>query len=306
MFSWNNFSLQVRNSSLYLLRVAFFLVVLHGVLHAALIVTPDAASRQLGWFEIESDYANRVREQLGLSGNGTTQYINHLANLLRGDWGRSLHGNYEIGPFMATRILHSAPLLSLALLWIAFFPIPLAMSYARATSSRTLGVVRTIAAVGLIPQFLAAILGYAFYEHFFRPNVPAEFASLMRLVFASGALAVTPAMIVFVSAADTFEDVTRRPWVTVAHAMGHSWSRIRAMMVINVLYELRPLVTRVALHMFLGTAFAEMIFGIPGIGAAFISALATGDTPLLFAIVFMFGAIVLVLSGLEEREELST
>lgn len=267
-----------------------YILVLHLALHVALIAIPDAAARQLGWFAIDRDFNLRIQERLGIVGSPTDRYLAHLGRLLRGDLGVSLRGGFPVANLIAGRIAVSFPLWTVTSILIVLIPAPLAAIYASPRDRPILRGFRAASSVGLLPQFIVAVLLFVLFDRGLRPLLPPRFHPGLRLFLASLSVSTIPGLVIFTTAADLYEHEAKAPWVTVARAFGHGWIRIRLMMSANVLILLRTVYSRVVLYTLIGTAFTEIIFSISGIGAAFVEALTGGDVPVVFGIVLLFGA----------------
>jgi peptide/nickel transport system permease protein len=90
-------------------------------------------------------------------------------------------------------------------------------------------------------------------------------------------------------------DVVRLDYITTARAKGlpEKMTVIKHM----VRNALIPVVTLLALQVpaiFTGAVVTEQIFRVPGIGSLLITSILANDTPVIMAITFVFGALVLV------------
>ena len=78
-----------------------------------------------------------------------------------------------------------------------------------------------------------------------------------------------------------------------------SHAEIKLKLLRNVLIGLRPLLGRVVLGLLTGTIFAELLFGIPGVGHLFVEAVRQQDFNLMQAYLLFSGALALALSAFE-------
>lgn len=285
---------------LFLGRLLAFFLLLHALVFALFDLLPGAEFLQSGWAGVDPALLASTRERLGLNGSGLERYWSSLTHLLQGDLGRSVAGNYPVSELFASRLWNSVPqwLGAVALCVLA---IPLGMAFC----TRRIGLPRRIwlftSHALLIPQFMAAMVLFAFYISVVSPWIPQNLDTVARGCFAVFSAALLPAGMLFIAAANSARSYARENFATTYLAMGMSWTQIRLRLLRNVLIAMRPLIGRVILALLTGTLFAELTFAINGVGKLFVDSLRSSDWPTMQAWVLFVGAITLTVSLVERK-----
>ena len=75
-------------------------------------------------------------------------------------------------------------------------------------------------------------------------------------------------------------------------SLGVSLNRLKFILYKNLVYEIAPTLEKAMTGIITGLMFAEMVFGLPGIGALAIRAIRRSDTELLLGVVVVFSLLV--------------
>lgn len=281
-------------------RLLVFFLLLHLLVFALFDLLPGAEFLQTGWAGVDHALVASTRERLGLSGSWFERYLSSLTHLLRGDFGRSVAGDYPVSELFFSRIWNSLPPW-LGVIVLCALAVPLGMAFCR----RHVGLPQRFWLFSshalLIPQFMAAMFFFALYITAVSPWVPPEFDRSARLLFAVFSAALLPAGMLFIATANSARSCAQEPFVTTYLAMGMSWGQIRLRLLRNVLIALRPLIGRALLAVATGTMFGELTFGINGVSKLFVDSLRNSDWPTMQVWVLFVGAITLTVSLLERR-----
>jgi len=278
---------------------AFFLA-LHFLVFCLFDLLPSADFLQTGWAGADPALLASTRERLGLNGNWLERYWGSVIHLLHGDLGRSIAGGYPVANLFANRIGNSLPQW-LGVLGMCIFAVATGMMFCTRRVSVWQRLSVFLSHAFLIPQFLAALVLFAFYVSAVSPWVPRSADPIIRMVFATASAGLLPAAMLFIAAANSAQTYAREPFVLTYLAMGMNSAQIRWRLLRNVLIALRPLSGRVLLAVATGTLFAELTFSINGIGKLFVDSLKNSDWPTMQAWVVFVGGVILAVSLVERR-----
>ncbi|SNS25170.1 ABC transporter permease [Tropicimonas sediminicola] len=280
--------------SLLALFVVFAISVITFVLsHVAV----DPATGIAGDSATDADLA-AIRVQYGFDQPLMTQYAGYLADLARGDLGRSYLSGEPVGQIIAERVPATALLACLSLLFALGIAIPLGVLAALHANSWLDRMALTLAVVGqAVPNFWAGLLlillfgiklgwlpisGSDSLAHFILPAITlGSFAmpALMRLVRAG--------MI----------EVLEADYIRTARAMGLGEGQILFK------YALRnavlPVISLTAVQfgfMLGGSIVVESIFAVQGVGYLAWQSMSRSDMPVIQAIVLLISMIYILLT----------
>ncbi|MFD0979078.1 ABC transporter permease [Tropicimonas aquimaris] len=284
--------------SLLALFVVFSISVITFVLsHVAV----DPATGIAGDSATDADLA-AIRVQYGFDQSLMTQYAGYLADLARGDLGRSYLSGEPVGQIIAERVPATALLACLSLLFALGIAIPLGVLAALHANSWLDRMALTLAVVGqAVPNFWAGLLlillfgiklgwlpisGSDSLAHFILPAITlGSFAmpALMRLVRAG--------MI----------EVLEADYIRTARAMGLGEGQILFK------YALRnavlPVISLTAVQfgfMLGGSIVVESIFAVQGVGYLAWQSMSRSDMPVIQAIVLLISMIYILLTLLAD------
>jgi peptide/nickel transport system permease protein len=282
----------------YILRRLVFLLVT--VLVTSIIVfaitqaLPGDVARAVLGREAGPEQLEAFREQFGLNDPLPVQYINWLADFLRGDWGISLSTRSEILPLVLGRLRNSLMLASLTM----FIGVPLSVLLgvlAGLNEDRlpdTLISLGSLAVVGL-PEFVTGILlieifsrrlGWLPANSSIAPGATFREALPMLILPAITATLVLVAYIARLTRAGVIEEL-KRPYVRTATLKGISKTAVVFKHVLR--NALLPTVTVIAISfgwLISGLIVIENVFNYPGVGRLLVFAIDRQDLPLLQAV----------------------
>lgn len=260
----------------------------------------DPAQLMLG-LEAPAERVREVRALFGFDRPLYVQYAVWLADLLRGDFGVSLHSREAVTTLIASRVAVTFWLALLALLIALAIALPLGMAAALRPWSWIDLCSLVIAQLGLaVPSFWLGILlllvfavklqwlpllGYVNFT-----LSPAHW--LEHLLLPAFALGVIRAAILTRMFRLAFLEELGKEYVMVARAKGLPERRVLFHHTLR--NALLPVVTIAGLqlgYLFGGAIIIEQIFGLPGIGRLLLTAISGRDFPLLQGLI-AFMAIV--------------
>jgi peptide/nickel transport system permease protein len=260
---------------------------------ARIVLGADATLAQVAQFEAEN----------GLDRPVLVQYADWLADITRGDFGRS----FVTGRHVAGEIAAAVPV-TLSVVFLAFFlAIVFGLTIGVAAALRPGGffdrVVRVGTVIGLsIPAFWLGILLIRFVAVELRWFPPGGFIPLssgfwphlQTIAMPALSLAVYYIAVLARMTQASLSDVLGADHVRTARAMGLSAPRVVYYALINAL---PPVVNLAALsfgYMFGWALIIEQVFNIPGLSRGLLNAISQRDFLLLQAIVFLFTAVFIL------------
>lgn len=293
----------LRRTALGLLTL--FLVSL--VVFAATQALPGDPARAILGREATPQSLAALRQQLHLGQPAVEQYTHWLGGILTGNLGQSLAANEPVTKLIGTRIENSAFLMLLA----AIFSVPLAIvlgSVAAHRRDRAFDHVTSILLLALaaLPEFVVAIvLVVVFGTTVFQvlpavsliPPGSAPWHHFEELVLPT--VALTLAVSPYVAR------IMRASMVEVLESDYVEMARLKGLPERTVLWRhalpngIAPAIQVIALNLAYlagGIVVVEFVFGYPGIGGAFVDAVANRDLPVVQALAVLIAAAYVVLN----------
>lgn len=214
----------------------------------------DAAARQLGWQGVDVNILAQRRDSLGLAGSWPQRYFEGLWKLLHGDFGKSLSGGWQVTPVFTRQIVSSLPLWLVTATGAILLPLCLAPFFCARSEPKLLGLgTRSLAFLGLAPQFLAVVIVYGIWSALLSPRIAPEYHNAGEFCAAALGAGIYPAALVFLAASNTARSLSRETFVTVYVAKGLSWWQIRLRILRNIWIGCRTIIYRALLSVFIGS-----------------------------------------------------
>jgi peptide/nickel transport system permease protein len=140
-------------------------ILVSGVFFLTRILPADPARAAAGFFATETEVA-RIRVELGLDRPIHMQYLDYIARLLRGDFGKSVTSQRPIGPDLKRYFAASFELVVVSAIVYIAIVLPLGLALSARRSGVTGRIIRVIAiAGGAAPAFwIAFLLQIVFYS----------------------------------------------------------------------------------------------------------------------------------------------
>jgi peptide/nickel transport system permease protein len=264
------------------------------------VIPGDPALVMLGGESSPQEVA-ALREQLGLNKPLPVRYLEWLAQIARGDLGRSLYNKTQVAEELAWRLPTTLALVSLSLGFSLAIGIPAGLLSAAFRNSWIDHAARLLTLVSLsLPSFwlglmliilfslkldLLPIIGY-------RP-ITEDFRTGIRfLVLPSAALGTSLAAVLTRLTRSSMLEVLGQDYVRTARAKG---LRDRVVLMHHALRNaLIPIVTVVGLHLGIllgGSAVIETVFVLPGVGQLVVRSLYNRDLPVIQGLILYVAVI---------------
>ncbi|SMG54018.1 ABC transporter permease [Paraburkholderia susongensis] len=266
----------------------------------------DPATLMLGSRGTATDIAN-LTAQLGLDRPLWQQYLQFLADILRGSFGQSIAYRSAVAPLILARLGPTLALVGVSTLMALALTVPLAMLTALKRGSAFDHGVKLVFVVALsMPPFWLGILlvlllsiqwplfpvsgyGEGWLSHLWHLALPS-------IVIALGTAALTikslRSSVIAVLGAD-FVDTARAKGLRNATVLWKHVFRNSLMSTISVL----------AVHtswVIGGTVVIETVFGIPGLGSLLVSSIGTRDYPMVQGLTVVFAVLVVIINLLAD------
>ncbi|WP_299618984.1 ABC transporter permease [Pelagibius sp.] len=265
----------------------------------------DLAQEILGRSATEETVA-AFRRDLGLDLPPHTRYIEWLAGIVQGDFGRSLASQREISELIGVRLQNTLFLAALA----AIISVPLALFlgvmaalYRNSVYDRAVNVV-SLSAVSFPEFFIAYILilylavkfpwfpslanvdpTTPLMERAYRSFLP---ALTLTLVVVAQMMRMTRAAIINLLASPYIEMANlkglSRSRVILYHALPNAWAPIINVIVLSLAY------------LIVGVVVVEVVFIYPGLGQLIVDSVRTRDIPVVQACSLIFAATYILLN----------
>jgi len=270
-------------------RVLFAIPVVLGVtvfVFCLIHVAPgDPVVLMLGKF-YDPSFAARERHALGLDRPLSVQYLMWLANIARGDLGRSITQSNDVAALVGQR-LPTTMLLAVGAMAIALtIAIPLGVTAAIRAGRFADHVSRLAAMIGVsMPIFWLGLLLIIFFSlqlGWLPPGGSVDEFGWQALILPCLALGTSFAALAMRITRSSMLDVLREDYIRTARAKGVAGRRVVYFHALR--NAMVPIITVVGLQfgtVLSGTVLTETVFNIPGMGRLLVEAISGRDYPLL-------------------------
>jgi len=236
---------------------------------------------------------NALRHELGLTDPLPVQFVRYSAQMLRGDWGRSIRFNRPVLALLLENGQYTIQLAGAALLIAVAVGLPLGILAAVHRNRWGDSVAMFVSLVGVsMPSFwLGALLIFAFSLHFrWFPAIGQ--GGVNRLVLPGVALAFAPMASIARLVRSSLLEVFGEDYVRTARAKGMAE---RAVVIRHALRNaLIPVVTFFGLEagrLLAGAFVVETVFSRIGLGRLIINAILNKDFPVVQGAVFFVAVL---------------
>lgn len=283
---------RIAQATLLLVGVSFITFLL-------LYILPADPARQIAGRSATPETVETIRQQLGLDLPFHQQYGRYLANLARGDLGRSYAQKTEVAEIVAARLPATLLLMVAAIACELIIGLAIGIFAAVRQGSRADSGVMVLSFVGVsTPQFVAGILMlyvFAVQLDWFPVGGYGEFRHL-----------VLPALTLGILGAGWYSRMMRSSMIEVltqdhirtARAKGASEGRVILLHALR--NALLPIVAMIGIDIGLfmsGAVVVESVFGWPGIGQLAWQAIQQVDIPIIMGVTLV-AAVAIVLGNL--------
>jgi peptide/nickel transport system permease protein len=281
------------------------------VVFAATQALPGDPARAILGRSATPDSLRELREQLNINHPAIVQYGDWLKGLLTGDLGTSLAARQPVSEVIGKRVENSAFLMLLA----ALVSIPLSIVIGAVTARRRDGPLDHTMSVGLLglaalPEFVVAIMLIVLFGTTVFQVLPAvslippqdnPWQHMNELVL--------PVLTLVIAVTPYISRIMRASMVEVLESDYVEMARLKGMSEQKVLWRhsvpngIAPTIQVIALNLAYlagGIVVVEFVFGYPGIGAAFVDAVANRDIPVVQALAILIAALYVLLNVLAD------
>ena len=252
----------------------------------------------------DPELRRNIEEQLGLNGSVAKQYAIWMGEIVRGDFGSSLHSGRSVRGELKARIPVTLELGIVGLVAGLTWAIPLGVwSAVKQDHLLDYGARGLAILLSSVPSFWIAVLAITLGSIWFQYAPPIRYEDFWQDPVAHFKIMLLPCLIIALTPAGalirlvrtTMLDVLRQDYVRTAHAKGLSNN--------TVLYRhalrngLIPVITVVgaALPTLLaGTVIFERIFASPGMGVYLVEGITRLDYPVIQATNLIFAVLLVV------------
>lgn len=251
---------------------------------------------------VDSVALARIREHYGLDDPFPRQFANYLTRLAHGDMGRSIRADRPVADMIRVALPISFQLGLVATLFSTLIGIPLGVLAALRQNRRTdLFIVGTVTFVNAVPIFVTGPLLMLLLVLVLKVmEVPWGWDGLFstNAILPVVVLSLAPLPILVRQTRAAVLEVQHEEYIRTARAKGLSeWRVVVGHMLRPVLMPVVTSLGLIAISLVNGSAFVEMIFGIPGFGRLTLQGLIQVDYPIILATVAV-GALIVMAGNL--------
>ena len=246
---------------------------------------------------------DQARHQLGLDKPLLRQYVDFVTGIAHGDLGYSVQQRADVGTLLGPRIAPSLWLLLYATVLSLVIGVPLGVLSAIRRDRPTDHVIRLATMVTFaMPSFWLALVLVELTSlrlHLFPVSGYSNDAvqRLRDLTLPALTIALYLAPMLVRTLRGSVIEALSSDYVESARARGFSPARVIGKHVMRNASLATVTVLGVNLGFLLsGTVIIEVVFGIPGLGSAIVTAVQTRDFPLVQALTLVFGVIVIAIN----------
>ena len=226
------------------------------------------------------------------------QYLIYLGNVARGRLGWSLlDPQRTVGGIIRAGLPVSAELGAEALVWSLGLGVALGLAAALRPTGAWGWATAAASLLGLaLPNFVLAVLSdYVFAVRAAALPV-AGWGSPAQSVLPALALGALPLALVARMTAAQAAEVLAADHVRAARAKGLTWAQVlRRHVLRNALLPVLTLLGPLVAATLTGSFVIESVFGVPGLGSAFVSSILDRDYPLILGLTIFYAALLLLL-----------
>ncbi len=284
---------------LILRRVVQLLPVLVGVLILAFAVTrltPGDPAQIMAGQDSEPETVELIREDMGLNEPVHVQFGIYVADIFRGDLGRSYYLNRSVTSIIAVTLPRTALLAAVAMAFTLLVGIPAGIASALRKDSWLDFGVRSGALLGVsTPPFFAGLLAILLFANYL-PWFPSYgYGTWRHLVLPGLTLGLFSVGLVMRLTRSTMLEVMSQNYIRTARAKGLSPG------VTNYIHAFRnaaiPIVTITGLQLgglLSGAVLTETVFAYPGVGRLLVRSIFDRDFPVVQALILLIAVIYLL------------
>ncbi|MGL5939055.1 MAG: ABC transporter permease [Waterburya sp.] len=255
---------------------------------------------------ITAEVRENIRRSLGLDQPGYIRYFKWFTSFIQGDMGYSFNSRSPVAQLLWQRLSTTLLVVGTAYILGLLLAFPLGIISAIKRYSLTDQIITTIAFLGFsIPPFFTGLLfiiifsvQLRWFPFIFNSTLQVTdwqslLAQIQQSIMPISVLALYHAAILMRFIRSAVLDELKQEYVQTALAKGLSkFAVIKNHVLRNALI---PVVTLIALDIptiFTGALVTEQIFRVPGIGALLIESIYRSDTPVVMAITFIYGILI--------------
>lgn len=263
---------------------------------------------------ITAEVRENIRKSLGLDQPAYIRYFKWFSSFIRGDMGYSFNSRSPVMQLLWQRLPTTLLVVGTAYVIGLLIAFPLGIISAIKRYSMTDQVITTIAFLGFsIPPFFTGLLFIIIFSVKLRwfPFVfdstleirdwQSFIAQIRQSIMPISVLALYHAAVLMRFIRSAVLEELNQEYVRTALSKGLSkFSVIKNHVMRNALI---PVVTLIALDIptiFTGALVTEQVFGVPGIGALLIESINRKDTPVVMAITFIYGILIVLFNLLAD------
>jgi peptide/nickel transport system permease protein len=296
----------VSRSAFIVRRLVQTIPLLLGVLLLAFVllqVAPGDPARTVAGQRASPEELDRVRAELGLDDPLPAQYLNYVADTIRGDLGTAIRKKIPVTEVIVDALPVTLALIGLGAILSLLLAVPLAHWAASGRDRAPDHAVRGFSLLTLtMPTFFVGILLLVFIAlptgWFPVSGYGDSFTDHLRaLVLPSVTIAIALAPLLVRSMRSEFIGILNSDYVAMARASGIGGRRMlfRHQLPNAVLPTITLLAVSVGYLLF-GIVVVEVTFGLPGLGSEMANAVDGRDYPVIQGITLVFALIVVLTS----------
>ena len=257
---------------------------------------------------ITAEVRENIRKSLGLDQPAYIRYFKWLGNFLKGDLGYSFTSRSPVSEILLQRLPTTLAVVGSAYIFGLLIAFPLGIISALKRYSVTDQIITTIAFIGFsIPPFFTGLLFIIIfsvelnwlpfiYDSTLEVNSWWSFwAQVKQSIMPIGVLALYQSAVLMRFIRSAVAEELEQEYVRTALAKGLSYfSVVKNHILRNAMI---PVVTLIAIDIpaiFTGALVTEQVFRVPGIGALLIESIYRSDTPVVMAIAFIYGILIVI------------
>ena len=257
---------------------------------------------------ITAEVRENIRKSLGLDQPSYIRYFKWLGNFLKGDLGYSFTSRSPVSEILLQRLPTTLAVVGSAYIFGLLIAFPLGIISALKRYSVTDQIITTIAFIGFsIPPFFTGLLFIIIfsvelnwlpfiYDSTLEINSWWSFwAQVKQSIMPIGVLALYQSAVLMRFIRSAVAEELEQEYVRTALAKGLSYfSVVKNHILRNAMI---PVVTLIAIDIpaiFTGALVTEQVFRVPGIGALLIESIYRSDTPVVMAIAFIYGILIVI------------
>lgn len=263
---------------------------------------------------ITEEVRENIRKSFGLDQPIHVRYFKWIIAFLQGDLGYSFTSRSPVIDLILQRLPTTLWIVGTAYFFSCLLAFPLGIISATKRYTLLDQALTTVAFLGFsIPTFFTGLLLILIFSVFLNwlpfiynstlevNNIPNLIEQIKQSIMPIAVLVLYQMAVLMRFMRSSVIDELSHEYVKTAYAKGlNRWQTLRTHILRNAMIPVTTLIALDIPAIFTGALVTEQIFRVPGIGALLIESIHRSDTPVVMAITFIYGILIVIFNAIAD------